>query len=100
MIRVDEEFLGSLDGPFDAAACMSCGVCTALCPMEIGSLPRELFRHAILGLAERIRQQEDTIFSCLLCRSCEASCPAEVPITENVRILRRHLVKHQLGLGE
>jgi len=79
-------------GSFDAEACMNCGVCTAACPLGRDVLPRRLFRYVELGLEERVRAETETVFSCLLCRLCEESCPAGVHITENVRTLRRYLV--------
>jgi heterodisulfide reductase subunit C len=80
-------------GPFDAEACMNCGVCSAACPLGIDLLPRRLFRYALLGLEDRIHDASGPIFSCLLCRACEASCPAGVHITENVRVLRHWLLQ-------
>ena len=47
-------------GPFDAEACMNCGVCTAACPLGIDLLPRRLFRYALLGLEDRIQRRERT----------------------------------------
>ena len=90
---VDRGFADALraEGAFDAEACMNCGVCTATCPLGLDVLPRRLFRYALLGLEERVRAEEEAIFSCLLCRACEESCPAGVHITENVRTLRHHL---------
>jgi heterodisulfide reductase subunit C len=79
-------------GPFDAKACMNCGVCTAACPLGVNVLPRRLFRFALLGLEDRLLEAREPIFSCLLCRACEASCPAGVHITENMRILRHWLL--------
>ena len=80
-------------GEFDAETCMNCGVCTAVCPLGIELLPRRLFRYVELGLEARVRDESETIFSCLLCRACEESCPAGVHITENVRVLRHWLLK-------
>ncbi len=80
-------------GSYDAEACMNCGVCTAVCPLAIDLLPRRLFRYVELGLADRVREESETVFSCLLCRACEESCPAEVHITENVRVLRHWLLE-------
>ncbi|MGD0449155.1 MAG: 4Fe-4S dicluster domain-containing protein [Candidatus Dormibacteria bacterium] len=80
-------------GPFDAEACMNCGVCSAACPLGIDLLPRRLFRFALLGLEDRIRDASGPIFSCLLCRACEANCPAGVHITENMRVLRHWLLQ-------
>jgi heterodisulfide reductase subunit C len=80
-------------GPFDAEACMNCGVCTATCPLGVDLLPRRLFRYAALGLEDRVIQSSEAIFSCLLCRACEANCPAGVHITENMRVLRHWLLQ-------
>lgn len=80
-------------GEFDAETCMNCGVCTAACPLGIDLLPRRLFRHVVLGLDDRVREEERAIFSCLLCRACEERCPGGVHITENVRLLRRYLLE-------
>ena len=83
-------------GPFDAEACMNCGVCSAACPLGIDQLPRRLFRYALLGLEDRIHGASGPIFSCLLCRACEVSCPAGVHITENMRVLRHWLLQEGL----
>lgn len=80
-------------GDFDARLCMNCGVCTATCPLGIAVLPRQVMRHAELGLAERVAEEEEAIFSCLLCRACEENCPAGVHITRNIRLLRRWLLE-------
>ncbi len=84
--------------PFDAAVCMNCGVCTATCPLGLDLLPRRLFRYVLLGMEERVLEEAETIYSCLLCRACEESCPAGVHITENVRSLRHYLNRTAFGL--
>jgi len=99
MARVNPAFMDSLDGRFDATACMNCGLCTAWCPMEVGILPRQLFRHAMLGLEDKVLGETDTIYQCLLCKLCEVNCPAEVPIAENIRLLRRYVGASLYGLG-
>ncbi|MEW5994762.1 MAG: 4Fe-4S dicluster domain-containing protein [Candidatus Zixiibacteriota bacterium] len=99
MTVINTAFIESMDQRFDAAACMNCGVCTALCPMEIGPLPRVLFRQVMLGLEEKIMDDTDTIYSCLLCRMCEVNCPAGVSIAENVRLLRNYINTSLYGLG-
>jgi heterodisulfide reductase subunit C len=99
MTVVSSSFIESVDGRFDAAACMNCGVCTALCPMEIKPLPRVLFRLVMLGLEEKVLTNKDTIYSCLLCRMCEVNCPAGVPIAENVRLLRNYVNITLYGIG-
>jgi len=89
-----------LTGEFDAAACMNCGVCTAICPMGLGLLPRGLFHQVLMGREDALATHTETIFSCLLCRMCEECCPAGVHITENVRTLRRHVNRTRFGLKE
>jgi heterodisulfide reductase subunit C2 len=85
-------------GAFDAEACMNCGVCTAICPLGLDVLPRRVFRYVLLGLEDRVREETETVYSCLLCRLCEENCPAGVHISENVRTLRHHLNRSVFGL--
>ena len=83
---------------FNAAACMNCGVCTAVCPMGIEVLPRRLFRYVLLGMEEQVLRETESVYSCLLCKMCEVNCPAGVHISENVRSLRRHINRKVFGL--
>lgn len=83
---------------FNAAACMNCGVCSAVCPMGIELLPRKLFRYVLLGLKDKVLENSETIYSCLLCKLCEANCPAKVHIAENVRLLRYYMNKKVFNL--
>jgi heterodisulfide reductase subunit C len=99
MAVADTNLINAVDHHFDATACMNCGVCTALCPMEIVPLPRLLFRLVTLGITDQLVANEDAIYSCLLCRLCEANCPAGVPIAENMRLLRKHINTTVYGLG-
>jgi heterodisulfide reductase subunit C2 len=99
MTTVNTAFIETIDPRFNAIACMNCGVCTALCPLENIPLPRMLFRQVMLGLEDKIIENEDIIYSCLLCKMCEANCPAGVPIAENIRLLRNHLNSTLYGLG-
>jgi heterodisulfide reductase subunit C len=83
---------------FNAWACMNCGVCSASCPMGIDLLPRQLFRRVVLGLRSEVLENAEVIFQCLLCRACEQNCPAQVHITENVRVLRGYIDREVFGL--
>jgi heterodisulfide reductase subunit C len=83
----------------DASACLNCGSCTALCPLGLGVFPRRLFRYALLGARERLLENTEAVYSCLLCKMCEENCPAGVHITENVRSLRSYLDREVFRLG-
>ena len=83
---------------FNAEACYHCGICTALCPMGHEVLPRKLFREVMLGLEDKVKESVPQIYSCLLCRMCEANCSADVHIAENVRYLRNIVNKEEFGL--
>lgn len=88
------------DPSFDARLCQNCGTCTALCPLGLELLPRRLFRYVLMGQEEKVRAELDTVYSCLLCRLCEANCTAGVHIAENLRTLRHHVNREVLGLAE
>jgi Fe-S oxidoreductase len=92
MLRVNPDFARSmrLSDEFNAQACINCGNCTALCPIGLDPLPRTLFRHAIMGLEEKVAQNTETVFTCLLCKACEDKCPAGVKITESIRTMRSY----------
>lgn len=92
MVKVNAGFIEEVRaGDFNAGDCMNCGVCSAVCPVGLELLPRALFRYVVIGLESKVIENTETIFSCLLCRMCEANCPAEVHITENVKLLRAYI---------
>ena len=99
-VRVSHDLAARIGAsrPFDAGACMNCGICTAVCPLGLDLLPRRLFRYVELGLEERVLAETETVYSCLLCKACEESCPAGVHITENVRSLRHYINRTAFAL--
>jgi heterodisulfide reductase subunit C len=82
-------------------ACVQCGTCTAVCPhaQEGVVQPRRLLRLAHLGRTEELARNAEAIFSCLLCRLCEETCPAGVSIEACVRFLRGTINRHVHHLG-
>ncbi|MGI0132097.1 MAG: 4Fe-4S dicluster domain-containing protein [Thermoplasmata archaeon] len=100
-MKVDPAFRQELarGGAFDASACLNCGSCTALCPLGLSEFPRKFFRLVLMGARERVLEESDTIFSCLLCKMCEENCPAGVHITDNVRALRVYIDREVFHLG-
>jgi heterodisulfide reductase subunit C len=101
MMVTDSEFITEIQSTnsFNATACLNCGICTAICPMGLDILPRQLFRYVVLGIEKKILENQETVYSCLLCKMCEQNCPAEVKIAENVRILRGYINKKIFGLA-
>lgn len=92
-MRVDYSLRAALGetGRFDASACLNCGTCTTVCPLGLEEFPRRVFRYALLGDREHLLAHTEDVYSCLLCKMCEANCPAGVHVTENVRRLRNYL---------
>jgi len=50
-----------------------------------------LFLYVGAGLEDKVLENQETIFSCLLCRLCEENCPRDVNIAEDVRFLRNYI---------
>ena len=100
MPKVSPEFASEVKraADFDAAACMHCGICTAVCPLGREDLPRRLFRCVMMGMEDEVRKEIPTIYSCLLCRMCEENCPSKVHIAENIRFLRKWLNKKEFNV--
>jgi heterodisulfide reductase subunit C len=100
MAKVSSEFAAEVRKAkdFNATACMHCGVCTAVCPMGKEILPRKLFSYALMGMKDKVSENTNVIFQCLLCRMCVENCPADVKIAENVRFLRNKINREDFGL--
>jgi glycolate oxidase iron-sulfur subunit len=93
---------------FDLDLCVRCGSCKTACPTHIE------FAHEGLGARGRIELLkkyfaseldatdllDDRIYTCLLCGSCEKSCPRGISVTKAVYEARRRLAlrgnKHRL----
>ncbi len=93
MYKLNPDFTDDLKkfGAIDYYPCYNCGNCTAICPMGLDLLPRVIFRDALMGFESNIIDEKESIFSCLLCKRCEESCPNEVPIAGNIRTLRHYI---------
>ncbi len=62
--------------------CIHCGRCVRHCPMHL--MPLELYRSV---QQQNWREASDySLLSCSECGSCTFSCPAKIPILQNIRI--------------
>ena len=76
--------------------CFTCGTCTASCPVnEVDQTfnPRKIIRMAILGMKDKVLN-EDFIWLCSGCNSCQERCPQGVTITELMMVLRNIAVEN------
>lgn len=91
------------DEAFDAAACIGCGACVAVCPNSSAMLfvSAKVSQLAILpqGKAESeirvekmVAQMDDELFgSCSNTYACEAVCPKEISVTHIARLNREFI---------
>lgn len=95
------------DYGLEMAQCVRCGACQAHCPVYLetgreGSVARGKIVLAAsvltgaIGLEPRIQEE---IGLCLLCGSCVAKCPNQVPTDHIVAALRRRITEEQ-GLSQ
>lgn len=88
------------------AACMKCGFCQAFCPMYMTTkIEGDLTRGKIAlleNLAHRLIEDPEAVNEklsrCLLCGSCQASCPSGVK-TNEIFFEARAIVAGYLGLS-
>ncbi len=84
--------------------CFSCGVCSARCPIEKIEPeynPRRIIRMILLGMEKELLQEE-FLWHCSTCYTCQESCPQQVDFTEVVFALRNMAVRQGLappGMG-
>jgi len=75
-----------------ADACLTCGLCTEVCPAEAAGKPLSP-RAVVLGLREDvITVPEDAIWSCTTCNACDAACPVHINIVDKILTFRRAMV--------
>jgi len=77
----------------EAQRCLYCGFCEPSCPTlrhgpHRGYGPRgrvTLIRLLLEGRLEATPGMVESLYTCLLCRRCEQSCPSGVPVAALVR---------------
>ena len=89
----DRAFIDRITHHTRATACLSCGKCTAACPLSLsGSAfsPRRLVEAAIQGNDVLL---DLLLWECLACRACWGVCPSNVDYTGFVRLARQGAVE-------
>lgn len=91
MVTPNADFVSELTaaGGEGAKMCFQCGTCTASCPSGKNTAyrTRKLMRMAQLGLKDMIIDNDD-LWQCTTCYTCEERCPRGVPIVDVVIALR------------
>ena len=64
-----------------AAACIKCGRCADVCPMELS--PLYFARYADTGDLQGLKDQN--IMDCIECRCCEYICSSKIPLVTKIR---------------
>lgn len=70
-----------LPAPPPEQACIRCGQCAEVCPMEL--LPQQLFWHA--KAAEFEKAEHLNLFDCIDCGACSYVCPSSIPLVQYYR---------------
>jgi glycolate oxidase iron-sulfur subunit len=82
--------------------CMRCGACMAVCPVYASEKDEAAVARGKIGIAEAVvsgdlaldeRQVIDTLFNCLVCKSCMESCPTGVRFDRIMLGLRAAIVR-------
>ncbi len=74
----------------NALFCLECGKCTASCPIaQVNNSysPRRVVGHTLVKSGDDILEDE-MLWACLSCKSCEPGCPADVDYTRLTLDLR------------
>jgi Fe-S oxidoreductase len=84
----------------DAATCVRCGRCTAVCPATAASKPldpRRVVQATLQGMREgrplETLVSPDEAWSCTTCAACVRACPFEIEVLDKLVDLRRTLVE-------
>ncbi len=92
---VDPHLLADLQrlGAPDVSACVSCGNCTAICPLadNDGTFPRRLVRYGVVGLREELLSSKE-LWTCYHCAKCSESCPQQADPGAYMAAARRYAV--------
>ncbi len=95
---------GELDAKVRAELdkCMRCGMCMAVCPVYAAERDEAAVARGKIGIAEAVvsgdlalddQEVIDTLFNCLVCKSCMTACPSGVQFDRIILALRAAIVE-------
>jgi heterodisulfide reductase subunit C2 len=94
---VNLNLIGDLQkfGAAEVNACVSCGNCTAICPLADNDamFPRRLIRLAQVGLTDELVASKE-LWTCYGCGMCTVRCPQEADPAEFMGAARRYAISH------
>ena len=82
--------------------CMRCGMCMSVCPVYGAEKNEAAVARGKIGIAEAViagdlalddQEVVDTLFNCLVCKSCMQSCPSGVQFDRIILGLRAAIVE-------
>ena len=81
--------------------CFECGMCTSSCPVAefFPFDPHQMTRLTTIGASKQILNDE-SLRSCLTCRTCQEYCPQDVDFIEFIKKARRLLIEHGIEIEE
>lgn len=73
--------LSGVDPVDDERACIRCGECAEVCPVQL--LPQQLYWYACADDERKLR--EYGLVDCIECGCCDLVCPSHIPLTASFR---------------
>ncbi|XOF34766.1 MAG: heterodisulfide reductase-related iron-sulfur binding cluster [Candidatus Electrothrix sp. YB6] len=75
-------------------ACMQCGTCTAVCPVNnVSSYSARRILRAITTDAATVEEVDRNVWNCMTCNACVESCPRGIEIIDVTRAVRQRNIQ-------
>lgn len=87
LIAATSEIIGQSVKDIQSMACIRCGACQDVCPVEL--LPQQLYWYARAKDMSRI--QEYNLFDCIECGCCAYVCPSHIPLVSYYRYAKTEI---------
>ena len=76
-----------------ASACIRCGLCTEVCPVEL--LPQQLYWFSKAGELDKAEQHN--IADCIECGACSYVCPSQIPLVQYYRYAKGEIKEERIA---